>query len=302
MCEPEVPAFAAETASAAAAYREEGIVFPVRGVLAPAELDAADALLSALVAGRPPGLAPEDLLNLHWTVREVLDLCRAPRALALAREMLGTPDVSVFTSRILCKLPGGRAIPWHQDSLYWPLVPPPGFLAPASSADAQDGTLPIVASLWLSFDDLAEDMGVMEVLPFSAAPATRGRSARELVIDKGGDTKAYDNFNLVLDATRFDTSGARRVVVARGEAEWHSAFVVHRSEANSSQRRRLVWIVRYVPTGTAVAAGRRETFGADYPLVPVCGRGADAAAAAEPCRPALERYAPCFGAASAVKK
>ena len=89
-------------AAAVAAFRAEGLVFPVRGVLPRAELDAADALLSALVAERPPGLAPEDLLNLHWTVRGVLELCRAPRALALARAMLGTDDVSVFTARILC--------------------------------------------------------------------------------------------------------------------------------------------------------------------------------------------------------
>ena len=283
----------------AAAFRAEGLVFPVRGVLAPAELDAADALLSSLVAERPAGLAAEDLLNLHWTVPAVLDLCRAPRALALARATLGTPDVSVFTSRILCKLPGGRELPWHQDSFYWPLVPPGGVPA---SADAPDGTWPAVCSLWLSLDDLADDMGVMEVLPYSAAPATRDRSARELVVDTGGDTAAYDNFNLQLDATRLDTRGALRVVVARGEAELHSAFVVHRSDANKSSKRRLVWIVRYVPTGTTVAAGRRATFGADFPLVPVCGRGADDPAALEPCRPALERYAPCFGAAAAAKK
>jgi ectoine hydroxylase-related dioxygenase (phytanoyl-CoA dioxygenase family) len=238
----------------------------------------------------------------------VLELCRAPRALALARAMLGSEDVSVFTSRVLCKLPGGREIPWHQDSLYWPLVPPGG--APDG---AHEGTYPVVASLWLSFDDLSEDMGVMEVLPFSAAPATRNRSATELVVDSGGSTDAYDNFNLQIDVARLGAAasaggcgvgvgvgGGRRVIVARGEAEWHSAFVVHRSDANASQRRRLAWIVRYVPTGTAVAAGRRGAFGADFPLVPICGRGADCAR--EPCRPSLERYAPCFGAAAAVRK
>jgi hypothetical protein len=150
----------------------------------------------------------------------------------------------------------------------------------------------------MTLDDLSEDMGVMEVLPFSSAPATRGRSVRELVEDRGGFTGGYDTFNLVLDASRLDTSGRRRVLLRRGEAEWHSAHVVHRSDANASQRRRLVWIVRYVPTGTVVRAGERSTFDADFPIVPVLGRGATDAVA----RPAMERYAPCFGAAVAALK
>ena len=44
----------------------------------------------------------------------------------MASELLGTNDISIFTSRILCKYPKGegKEIIWHQDSLYWPLVPP----------------------------------------------------------------------------------------------------------------------------------------------------------------------------------
>jgi len=287
----------AEDAAAFAAERREfareGLVFPVRGLLSPAALDAADALLSSLVAARPAALAPEDLLNLHLTVPAVLALCRAPRALALARALLGTRDVSVFTSRVLCKLPGGREIPWHQDSLYWPLEPP----------GAPRGAGPAVASMWLALDDVRGDGGVMEVLPFSAAEATRGRSAAELVRDAGGATDGFDNFNLSLDSARLGVEGLRRVEIARGEAEWHSAFVAHRSDANASARRRLAWIVRYVPTGTRVVAGVRGAFGADYPLVPVCGRGAPPEGEDAPVAlPSAPAYAPCFGAAVAALK
>lgn len=270
-----------------AAFDRDGLIFPVRNLLTDAALDSADVLLSDLVLERPPNLAPEDLLNLHTTVPAVLALCRAPRVLSLARALLRTDDISIFTSRILCKLPGGKEIPWHQDSLYWPLEDP-----------ATGG--PRVASLWLTLDDLYDDSGIMEVLPFTAAPSTRDRDVSELVVDAGGDTSGFDNFNLALDAARLDATGKRRVVMARGEAEWHSAFVVHRSDPNASARRRLVWIVRYVATGTRVRAGVRGAFGEGYRLVPACGRGADEAV--EENAVGAARYAPCFGGAIAALK
>ena len=285
---PSLPADAGERSWAAerAAFLRDGLVFPVRGLLSSARLDEADALLSSLVAERPPDLAAEDLLNLHWTVPGVLALCREPRVLSLARALLGAADVAVFTSRILCKLPGGKELPWHQDSLYWPL-------------ERAGGAAPAVASLWLALDDLAPEMGPMEVLPYTAAPATRGRSAAELVLDAGGDVSGFDNFNLSLDPARLDVAGARTVAIARGEAEWHAAFVAHRSGRNASERRRLAFIVRFVHSDTRIIPGVRSAFTEDFPIVPVCGaRATDGLA-----REGLARYAPCYGGAvMALKK
>ena len=41
----------------------------------------------------------------------------------------------------------------------------------------------------------------------------------------------------------------------------------------SLHRRRLVWIVRYCPTGTRIIPGIRGAFDETYPLVPVMGDG-----------------------------
>ena len=116
-------------------YRQEGYVFPVKGLFQSHRLNEVDSVLSKLVENRPVNkLPPEDLLNLHLTCKEILDLCKEPSCLYVASKLLGTNNVSVFTSRILCKLPGhGKEIPWHQDALYWPLQPP----------DAELGTLHI---------------------------------------------------------------------------------------------------------------------------------------------------------------
>ena len=107
-------------------YQKEGYVFPVKGLFDSHRLNEVENILSKLVELRPVNkLPPEDLLNLHLTCKEVLDLCKEPSCLRVASKLLKTNNVSVFTSRILCKLPGhGKEIPWHQDALYWPLQPP----------------------------------------------------------------------------------------------------------------------------------------------------------------------------------
>ena len=98
-----VPSSAALSRREVRLYHEDGCLFPVRGLLSPEDLAGVDSLLTALLRHRPQGLAPEDLLNLHTTCREVLDLCKHPRCLSAAAQLLGTENVSVFTSRILCK-------------------------------------------------------------------------------------------------------------------------------------------------------------------------------------------------------
>ena len=106
-------------------YRAEGYVFPVKGLFSTDRLDNVDLVLSKLVGNRPDSLPSEDLLNLHLTCKEVFDLCKEPICLYIASKLLKTTDLSVFTSRILCKLPKkGKEIPWHQDALYWPLQEP----------------------------------------------------------------------------------------------------------------------------------------------------------------------------------
>ena len=110
-------------------YEKEGYVFPVRNLFSLTRLNDIDAILSRLVENRPNGLPSEDLLNLHLTCKEILDLCKEPNCLEIAKQLLGTPDLSIFTSRILCKMPfQGKEIKWHQDALYWPLQPPDKYL------------------------------------------------------------------------------------------------------------------------------------------------------------------------------
>eukprot|EP01062_Namystynia_karyoxenos_P048163 TRINITY_DN36591_c0_g1_i3.p3 TRINITY_DN36591_c0_g1~~TRINITY_DN36591_c0_g1_i3.p3 ORF type:complete len:141 (+),score=20.42 TRINITY_DN36591_c0_g1_i3:619-1041(+) len=139
----------------------------------------------------------------------------------------------------------------------------------------------------------------MHVLPFSALPSSRGKNVT--VIDSGGDTRGFDNFNLSIDPDEVPASGAVPVHLNSGGAELHSAWTVHRSGPNLSSRRRMAFIIRYVPSGTVVVPGKRGSFGADYYLAPVSGRGASSTprSPAPAASPAL--YTPCFGNQGAFK-
>merc|ERR1712232_790972 len=246
-------------------------------------------MLTKLVDGRPDGLAAEDLMNLHTTHTGVLELCRHPSIVKVAQALLQTQDVSIFTSRILCKEPGrGKEIPWHQDSNYWPLIPP----------GARE-VRPHVASIWLPFDDVTAENGAMQVLPFSQQPETSYRNCTELMIDSGGSTAGFDNFNLSLDGSEINAAAAKWCYLEKGQSEWHSAWTAHRSDPNASAKRRLVWIVRYCPTGTTVKGGIRGAFDEGYPLIPAVGLGCDPQV--PPVRSTEDVYAPCFGNAATLQ-
>ncbi len=95
-------------------YKRHGFVFS-GSLFSEADMADVDRVTTALIEGRPAGLAAEDLMNLHMTDQAIFDWCRKPQVLDFAASVLGTPDLSIFTSRILCKLPHvGKEIPWHQ--------------------------------------------------------------------------------------------------------------------------------------------------------------------------------------------
>lgn len=113
----------------------------------------------------------------------------------------------------------------------------------------------------------------------------------------------FDNFNLSLDETKLNVSKRRRVSIQRGEAEFHSAYTIHRSDPNrSASSRRMAWIVRYCATGTRVVPGVRGSFDESYRLVPVGAQcdGLRSVSEEENGRVLRSIYAPCFG--NAVKE
>jgi hypothetical protein len=93
-------------------YQQEGCLFPINPQFSHKRMGEIDEILTDAVTNRPEQLKPEDLLNMHLTDQSIFDLCREPSSLHMAQLLLGTKDISIFTSRMLCKMPGtGQEIP-----------------------------------------------------------------------------------------------------------------------------------------------------------------------------------------------
>lgn len=192
----------------------------------------------------------EDLLNLHFADKWLLRLASHPRVVDIASKLLNSSTVRIFTTRILSKpAHTGYAVPWHQDSNYWPLEPLR------------------VTSLWLAVDDVDLSNGPMSTLNFSSLPRARTENLPvETSAKEGGAT--FD-LNIRQDAIAPFEHLAVPLLLKRGRASFHDAWLPHSSTPNRSDRRRCAWIVRYCPGSTKLLGGRRKIFPDGYELVRV---------------------------------
>ena len=164
--------------SAVAAYRRDGIVFPIRVV------DAAEAArmlgrledIEAAHGGKLPArLNQKPHLLFPW----LNELIRHPRIVDAVEDLLG-PDLLCWSSQFFAKNGGDPSyVSWHQDATYWGL----------SSPD--------VVTAWVAFTPSTVESGCMRVVPGTqhapgaaqghlrrdqpalARPGDRGRRRRE---------------------------------------------------------------------------------------------------------------------------
>lgn len=226
-------------------FVEDGIVI-VDNLFTEEELETISSELMRRVSERPDDVRAEDLLNLHFNDSFILKLASHPNTLSVATQLLDYPRLRLFTTRILCKLPGqSLEIPWHQDSAYWPLFP-----------------LKAV-SIWLALDDVSEENGAMDMFKFSDMPQSR---ARNIGVEKVEETGA--DFFIKIKPESLPLERAIKMELRRGQAEFHDAFVLHHSPENNSNRKRCAWIARYIPDYVHIPKGSwRKMFHDDYPLI-----------------------------------
>jgi ectoine hydroxylase-related dioxygenase (phytanoyl-CoA dioxygenase family) len=114
---------------------------------------------------------------------------------------------------------------WHQDGHYWPLEPME------------------VITIWLAVDDSTPENGCMRVIP---------RSHREQKLYKHrSNTDIKNVLSSELDA-HIDPAKAADVVVPAGGVSLHDPYLIHGSEANTSDKRRCGLTLRYIPTTTRI--------------------------------------------------
>ena len=234
-------------------FANDGIVV-VDNLFTPDELEDVSKELMWRVDNRLADVRAEDLLNLHHNdsyimgkthfvsqisqiyVTPIQALASHPASVSAASQLLSSSRLRLFSTRILCKLPGQSIeIPWHQvsrkwnyyhvdrmpwpqDSAYWPLWPMR------------------VATLWLALDDVTEENGAMEMFRFSDVPQTRNQNLNVTMVEETGA-----DFFIKIDQDVLDSLPSEKSVkmtLSRGQAEFHDAYILHRSLQNRSSRQR----------------------------------------------------------------
>lgn len=164
----------------------------------------------------------------HHVCQGLREIVTEPRILALVRDILGD-QVVCWGSHLFAKLPGdGKEVPFHQDAIYWPLTPTRS------------------VTVWLAVDDVDEGNAAMQFVPGSHL---EGAIAHE---DVGLDgTRVLGRRALGMDAR------PERYIdeLRRGQVSLHSDLLLHGSAANTSDRRRAGFTIRYTAADVRLVEG-----------------------------------------------
>jgi non-haem Fe2+, alpha-ketoglutarate-dependent halogenase len=215
------------TAEAVRFYQEHGYYAPVR-VLEPERAAALRAQLEAIESEHTAArrlLRNKSHLLLTW-----LDaLIREPRILDAVEDMIG-PNILCWASSFFIK--DGRDpsyVSWHQDSTYWGLEPPD------------------IVTAWVALSESDEGNGAMRIIPDSHK------------LDQLGHRDTFATHNLLSRgqeiAVEVDERQAVALPLAPGEMSLHHVRLIHGSEPNPSDRRRIGYAIRYLPTHVRQVVG-----------------------------------------------
>jgi Phytanoyl-CoA dioxygenase (PhyH) len=219
------------TEAAVRQYRDLGYCAPV-AALATAEAGELRRRLEAFEAGAGP-LSGKLRHKPHLLFTWLNDLVRHPRVLDAVEDIIG-PDILCWgTSFFIKERKNPGFVSWHQDSTYWGLEPPD------------------IITAWVAFTDSNAANGAMRVIP--------GTHKMDQVPHR--DTFAAANLlsrgkEISVDV---DESQAAMLELAAGEMSLHHVRLIHGSDPNPSDDRRIGFAIRYIPTYVRQVAGTHDS-------------------------------------------
>ncbi|MCE9589220.1 MAG: phytanoyl-CoA dioxygenase family protein [Planctomycetes bacterium] len=207
-------------------FEQDGYLFPVP-VLDEAEIKAGmtafmahktrhDARLAQMAAREKYQVFSQTHFAYPWVYR----IASHPRVLDAVESVLG-PNVLAWDSNWFVKMPGEKTyVSWHQDGTYWNLNPPS------------------VVSAWISLERAFPGNGCMRVIPGTHTKPRlpqRETYATDNALSRGQEI-----------AVEVDEARAVDLVLAPGEMSLHHIWIVHGSNANTSNVPRIGIAIRYV--------------------------------------------------------
>jgi non-heme Fe2+,alpha-ketoglutarate-dependent halogenase len=202
-------------------YQQDGFLFPLP-VLSDSETATLRGRLEELETREGGRLPARINRKPHLLLTWLNELIRHPRILDPVEDILG-PNVLCWGSGFFTKNAHDPArVTWHQDSTYWGL------------------SKPDVVTAWVAFTPSTRSNGCMRVVPGT-------HSLQQL---PHHETYAPDNLLSRGQeiAVEVDESKAVDIELGPGQMSLHHVLLVHGSEPNGSDFRRIGFAIRYVPT------------------------------------------------------
>ncbi len=161
------------------------------------------------------------------------DVIRHPRILDAIEDVIG-PNILCWGSSFFIKEPRNPGfVSWHQDSTYWGLDP----------AD--------VVTAWVAFSDSTAANGAMRVIPGTHK------------MDQVPHNDTFRPENLLSRGQEImvevDDKQAAMLELAAGEMSLHHVRLIHGSDPNPSDQRRIGYAIRYIPTYVRQVAGSHDS-------------------------------------------
>ena len=200
-------------------YTAKGIVFPIP-VLSSDEVSHFRSQFEEFETrlGGTPKMVELGQTHLHF--RWANDLSTHPAVLDAVEDVLG-PDILIWTTSIFPKHPHDPSfISWHQDGTYWAL-------------DSTD-----VATAWIALTDSTVQNGCMRVVPDSHKEPIRPHCdtyAEDNLLSRGQEIEV-----------EVDETEAVDVVLRAGEMSLHHVNIIHGSNANPSDSKRIGFAIRFI--------------------------------------------------------
>ena len=201
-------------------YHRDGCLFPIT-VMSEKKAYQYEQRLAGAEKAYPKELNAHNRNNAHLVFPFLDEIVRHPLILDIVEDLIGE-DILVWGSVLFVKEPQSAGhVTWHQDYTYMGLAP-------------HDGV-----SVWIAFTPSNKDSGCMQILPGSHLEGIhphRDSFGKDNILTRG---QTIDGL---------DVSNALDVVLAPGQISLHHPRVIHGSDPNRSDYRRVGFTIQtYLP-------------------------------------------------------
>lgn len=213
-------------------YRQDGLVIPAQYRVADTILARIDELYQQLLDDNhdSPDFAADFILGPHLDASGAygvkgnpgwLEMAHIPEILDMVEQLIG-PDFILWGMTIFGKPARvGKATPWHQDGDYYPIEPLE------------------TLTVWISLDGSTPQQGCMKYIP--------GSHRDHRIYSHHFEHRDDYTLAQVIDDDQVDLSQARDIVLEPGQISLHDVYLVHGSDANLSDQRRMGLVLRIMP-------------------------------------------------------